>query len=172
MEIVEEQHCRLEEIRLNLTTPLTSEAEASEPENYNETRPKTISWANLTLVAPHTLLQEAMAQMYSPHSKLRLGQPLEEHSALLRDEVFNVIPGTVNTQCGTATHAKKMKSDSDFSDDEVFHLPQLPDMPIAGSGHGHKVTFRSPVVRPRSVSSTPHLVPQPVFFGLSIISDT
>ena len=31
---MEEQHCRLEEVRLNLTTPLTSEVEVSEPENY------------------------------------------------------------------------------------------------------------------------------------------
>ena len=33
-EIVEEQHCRLEEARLNLTTPLTSEVEDSEAESY------------------------------------------------------------------------------------------------------------------------------------------
>ena len=65
-----------------------------------------------------------------------------------------------------------MKSGSYFSDDEVFYLPQVPDTPIADGGHGHKVTFRSPVVRPRSVSSTPCLVPQPVSFDLSIIPDT
>ena len=65
-----------------------------------------------------------------------------------------------------------MKSGSNFSDDEAFHLPQVPGMPIAGSGHGHKVTFRSPVVRPGSVSSTPCLVPQPVSFDLSRIPDT
>ena len=58
-----------------------------------------------------------------------------------------------------------------MSDDEVFHLPQAPDMPIAGSGHGHKVTFRSPVVRPGSISSTPHLAPQPVSFNMSRIPD-
>ena len=45
-------------------------------------------------------------------------------------------------------------------------------MPIAGSGHGHKVTFRSMVVRPVLVSSTPQLVPQPVSFDLSGIPDT
>ena len=39
-EITEEQHHRLEEVRLNLTTPLTSEGEASEPENYGGARPK------------------------------------------------------------------------------------------------------------------------------------
>ena len=65
-------------------------------------------------------------------------------------------------------------SGRDTSEDEVFesdHLPQVPDMPIAGSDHGHKVTFRSPIVRPKSVSLTPHLVPQPVSFHLSEIPD-
>ena len=55
-EIVEEQHHRLEDARLNLTTPLTSEVEASEPENYGGARPKTTLRANLTLVIPNTLL--------------------------------------------------------------------------------------------------------------------
>ena len=41
MEIAVEQHHRLEEARMNLTTPLTSEVEASEPENYSGTRPNT-----------------------------------------------------------------------------------------------------------------------------------
>ena len=62
MEIVEEWNCRLKEVRLNLTTVLTSEAEASEPENYGGAKPKTTSRANSTLVAPNTLPQEAMAQ--------------------------------------------------------------------------------------------------------------
>ena len=52
-EITEEQHCRLEKMRLNLTTPLTSE-----PENYGEARPNTKSRANLTSVAPSVLPQE------------------------------------------------------------------------------------------------------------------
>ena len=39
-EIAEEQHHRLEEVRINLTTPLTSDAKASEPENYGGARPK------------------------------------------------------------------------------------------------------------------------------------
>ena len=38
-EIAEEQHCRLEEARLNLTTPLTPKVEASEPESYGGARP-------------------------------------------------------------------------------------------------------------------------------------
>ena len=39
-------------------------------------------------------------------------------------------------------------------------------MPIAGSSHGHKVTFRSLVVRLGSISSMPHLVPQTVSFNV------
>ena len=38
--IAEEQHCRLEEVRMNLTTHLTSDAEASDPENYGRQGPK------------------------------------------------------------------------------------------------------------------------------------
>ena len=41
MEIAEEQHLRLKEARLNLTIPLTSDTEASEPETYSWARPKT-----------------------------------------------------------------------------------------------------------------------------------
>ena len=65
-----------------------------------------------------------------------------------------------------------MKSGSDFSDDEIFHLPQVTNMPIAVSSHVHKVTFRSPVVRPVSESLTPNLVPQPISFNLSGIPNT
>ena len=44
-------------------------------------------------------------------------------------------------------------------------------MPIGSSSHGHKVTFRSPVVRPGSLSSSPCLVPQPVSLDLSRIPE-
>ena len=44
-------------------------------------------------------------------------------------------------------------------------------MSITGSGHGHKVTFRSPAVRPGPVSSMPCSVPQQVSFNLSEIPD-
>ena len=89
----------------------------------------------------------------------------------IEDEIFNVVPGTVNTQHGMASYSRKVKSGSDFSDDEVFHLPQVPDMAIAGSGHGHKVIFRSLIVRPGSISSTPHLGLQPMTFNLSTVPD-
>ena len=104
-----------------------------------------------------------------------MGTPLEKHTTLLRDEVFSVILGTVTMQHDTVSRNRKVKSGSDLSEDDVFesyHLPQVPDLPITGSGHGHKVTFRSPVVKPGSVSTTPHLVLQPVSFSLSGIPNT
>ena len=171
-EIVEEQHHRPEEARLNLTTPLTSEVEASEPESYGGARPKTTSRAHVTSVTPSVLPQETVAKTYGSHYKAKQEQQLEDHAALLRDEVFSVVPGTVNTQCGTALKSRKIRSGSNYSEDEVFQLPQVPDMPIAGSSHGHKVTFRSPVVRLGLISSRPHLVPQPVSFNVSGIPDS
>ena len=171
-EIVEEQHCRLEEVRLDLTTPLTSEVEASEPESYGGARPKTKSRANVTLVNPSALPQETMAETYKSHSRAKQEQQLEDNAALLRDEVFSIIPGTVNMQHGTASKNRKIKCGSKYSNDEVFQMPQVPDTPIVGSSHGQKVTFRSPVVRPGSISSTPHLVPQPVSGDVSRIPNS
>ena len=81
-EIVEEQHCRLEEARLNLTTPLTSEVEAYKPENYGEARPKTTSRANETSVNTSVGPQETVAKTYSSHSKTRQDQQLEDHAGL------------------------------------------------------------------------------------------
>ena len=161
-EIVEEQHCRLEEARLNLTTPLTSEVEASEPESYGGARPKTTSRAHVTSVTPSVLPQETVAKKYDSHYRAKQEQQLEDCAALLRDEVFNVIPGTINTKHGSTSKSRKIRSGSDYSKDKVFQLPQVPDTPIAGSSHGQKVTFRSLVVRLGSVSSTPCLVPQSV----------
>ena len=54
-EIAEEQHCRLEEARGNLTTHLTTEVEASEPEIYGGARPKTKSRASVKSAIPSTL---------------------------------------------------------------------------------------------------------------------
>ena len=166
-EIAEEQHRRLEEARLNLTTPLTSEVEASEAENYGGARPKVKSRAQVTTVTPDAYHQETVAKKYDSYGRARPEQQLEDRAALLRDEVFSVIPGTVNTQRGTASKNRR-RNGSDYCEDEVFQLPQVPDMPIAGQ----KVTFRSPVVRPGSVSSTPRLVPQPVSFDVSRIPDS
>ena len=161
-EIAEEQHHRLEEARLNLTTPLTSEVEASEAESYGGARPKVKSRAQVTTVTPDAYPQETVARKYDSHGRVKSEQWLEDRAALLRDEVFGVIPGTVNTQRGTASKNRRTRNGSDYCDDEVFQLPQVPDMPIAGQ----KVTIRSPVVRLGSVSLTPHLVPQPVSFDV------
>ena len=165
-EIVEEQHCRLKEARLNLTTPLTSKVEASDAEIYGGARPKVKSRAQVTSVTPCVFPQEIVARKYDSHCRAKSEQQLEDHAALLRDEVFSVIPGTVNMQHGTASKNRKVRSGSDYSEDEVFQLPQVPGTPIAGSSHGQKVTFRSMVVRRGSVSSTPRLVPQPVSFDV------
>ena len=120
----------------------------------------------MTLVAPSVLPQEAVAMNYSSHSEASQEQQLEDCAALLREEIFSVILGTVNMQHGTVSKNWKNKSDSDYSDDEVFQLTQVPDTPITGSSHGYKVTFRNPVVRLGSISSTCHLVPQPVFINV------
>ena len=113
-----------------------------------------------------------MAKKCDSHYRTRQEQQLEDHAALSRDEVFNVVPGTANMQCGTALKNRKIRSGSKFSEDDVFQLPQVPDMPIAGSSHGQKVTFRSLVVRLGTVSSMPCVVPQPVSFDVSRISNS
>ena len=165
-EIVEEQHSRLEEARLNLTTPLTSEVEASEAKSYGGARPKVKSRAQVTTATPSVCPQETVAKKYDSHCRVKPEQWLEDCAALLRDEVFSVVPVTVNMQHGIALKYRRVRDGSNYSEDEVFQLPQVPDMPIAGSSHGQKVTFRSQVVRPGSVSLTPHLVPQPVSFDV------
>ena len=110
-----------------------------------------------------------MAQTYnSSHSELKQGQLLVKCAALLRDELFSVIQGTVNTQHGSASKNRKTRSGSELSEDDIFHLPQVPDILLAGSSHGPRVT----VVRPGSISPTPHLVHQPVSFNLSKIPYT
>ena len=171
-EIAEEQHCRLKEVRLDLTTPLTSKVEASEPENYGGARPKTTSRAHVTSVTPSVLPQWTIAKTYHSHSKTKQDQQLKDCAALLRDEVFDVVPGMVNMQHGTALKNRKVISSIDCSDNEVFQLPQVPDKPIAGGSHGQKVTFRSPVVRLGSISSMPCLVPHPVSFNVLRIPDS
>ena len=129
-EIAKEQHHRLEEARLNLTTPLTSEVEDSEAEIHGGARPKVKSKAQVTSVTPSVFPQETVARKYDSHCRAKPEEQLEDHAVLLRDEVFSVIPGTVNTQFGTALKNRKVRSDSNYSKDEVFQLPQVPDMPI------------------------------------------
>ena len=169
---MEEQHHRLEEARLNLTTPVTSEVEASETESYGGARSKIKTRGHVSSVTPSVLPQDTVGKTYDSHYRAKQEQQLEDRAALLRDEVFSIIPGTVNTQCGSASKNRKIRNGSKYSEDEVFQLPQEPDTPTAGSSHGQKVTFRSLVVRLGSISSTPHLAPQPVSFDVSRIPDS
>ena len=106
-EIVEEQYHRLEGARLNLTTPLTSEVEASEAKSYGGARPKVKSRAQVTTVTPNVYPQETVAKKYDSHCRVKPEQWLEDCATLLRVEVFSVIPGTVNTQHGTASKIGK-----------------------------------------------------------------
>ena len=83
-EIAEEHHCRLEEARLNLTTPLTSEVKASETEIYGGARPKVKSRVQVTSVTQSILPQEIVARKHDSHGRAKPGQQLEDHAALLR----------------------------------------------------------------------------------------
>ena len=87
MAIAEEQQCLIEEAQLRFPTPQTSAVEsASEAENYGGARPKCIQ--RVTIRSPQV---EAV-----PASKTSKDQEIETRAALLRDEVFNIVPGTVN----------------------------------------------------------------------------
>ena len=87
MAIAEEQQCLIEEAQLKLPTPQTSAMEsASEAENYGGARPKTTQ--RVTIRSPQV---EAV-----PLSKARQDQEIKTCAALLRDEVFNIVPSMVN----------------------------------------------------------------------------
>ena len=128
---MEEQHCRLEEARLNLTTPLTSEVEASEAESYGGARPKVKSRAQVTTVTPDAYHQETVAKKYDSHGRAKPEQQLEDCAALLRDEVFSVVPGTVNTQHGNASKNRR-RNGNDYCEDEVFHYLRCQARPMQG----------------------------------------
>ena len=81
-DIVEEQHRRLEEARLNFTTPLTSEVEASEAESYGGARPKVKSRAHVTTVTPDVYPQETVAKIYDSYCRVKPEQQPEDHAAL------------------------------------------------------------------------------------------
>ena len=53
--------------------------------------------------------QETVAKKYDSHCRVKPEQQLENRAALLRDEVFGVIPGTVNTQCGAASKIEEQE---------------------------------------------------------------
>ena len=83
-------------------------------------------------MTPNVYPEETVAKKYDSHYRVKPEQQLEDCAALLRDEVFSVIPGTVNMQHGTALKNRRARDGSDYSENEVFQLPQVPDMPIAG----------------------------------------
>ena len=76
-------------------------------------------------MTPSVFSQEIGARKYDSHCRAKPEQWLEDSAALLRDEVFSVIPGIVNMQHGTASKNRKVRSDSDYSKDEVFQLPRM-----------------------------------------------
>ena len=93
MAIAEEQQCLIEEAQLRLPTPQTSTVEsASEAEYYGGARPKTTQ---------RTSISSPQAKAV-PASKIRWDQDIKMHAVLLRDEVFNIVPSTVNVTQGGA----------------------------------------------------------------------
>ena len=87
MAIAEEQQCIIEEAQLRLPTPQTSAVEStSEAENHGGARPKH---------TPRVTSRSPQVETMSV-SKTSKDQEIETCAALLRDEVFNIVPGTVN----------------------------------------------------------------------------
>ena len=70
----------------------------------------------------------------------------QQHAALLREAVFNTVPGTVNVRRGAAAQTPSIRSlgerEAGILKDMVDQLPQVPDTPIAGS---QRVWFMEPV---------------------------
>ena len=69
--------------------------------------PKLNQRAYVTSVTPSVLPKENVAKTYNSHYRTQQEQWLEDHAVLLRDEVFIVVPGTVNMQCGTASKIER-----------------------------------------------------------------
>ena len=87
MAIAEEQQCLIEEAQLRLPTPQTSAVEsASEAEIHGGARPKH---------TPRVTIRSPQVETV-PVSKTSMDQEMETCATLLRDKVFNIVPGTVN----------------------------------------------------------------------------
>ena len=94
MAIAEEQQCLIEEAQLRLPTPQTSAVEsASEAEIHSGARSKR---------TPRVTIRSPQVETV-PVSKTSKDQEMETHAALLRDEVFNIVPGTVNVNLRRGT---------------------------------------------------------------------
>ena len=93
MAIAEEQQCLIEEAQLRLPTPqMFAEASASEAEIHGGARPK---------CTPRVTFRSPQEETV-PVSKTSKDQEIETHATLLRDQVFNIVPGTVNVTQGGA----------------------------------------------------------------------
>ena len=153
----EEQQCYIEKVQLRLPTPQIFAVEsASEAENYCGARPKTTQ--RVIIRSPHV---ESV-----PASKTSQDQEIETHAALLRDEVFNIVPvpSTINM-----TQEKPWARNVDLNEEGKAYnsqrLPQVPDTLVARGGVS-SVTIKEPV------SSTPHMRLHPTTVDLSGVSST
>ena len=152
MAIAEEQQRLIEEAQLRLPTPQTSAVEsASEAEIHSGARPKR---------TPRVTIRSPQVETV-PVSKISKDQEMEARATLLRDKVFNIVPGTVNVNRGGARARKvDMKVADEVYDSQ--RLPQVPDTPMVGGG----MTF------PEHVSSTPCVRLHPSTVDLSGVSST
>ena len=70
----------------------------------------------------------------------------QQHAALLREAVFNTVPGTFNVRRGAVAQTLFITSleevEAGILEDMVDQLPQVPDTPIAGS---QRVWFMGPI---------------------------
>ena len=104
-----------------------------------------------------------------PPSNSKWEQEVVTHAALLRDEVLNIVPGTVNVAQGGAW-VRNVKSSEDGEGYNSQRLPLVPDTPVAG-GCASLVTFGEHVVSKEVVvSSTPHVKIHPPTVDLSGVS--
>ena len=127
---------------------------ASEAEIHGGARPKR---------TPRVAIRSPQVETI-PVSKTSMDQEMETCAALLRDEVFNIVPGTVNvTQGGAGARKVDMKVADEMYNSQ--RLPQVPNTPVAG-GDMPSVTF------PEPVSSTPCVRLHPSTVDLSGVSNT
>ena len=131
MGIAEEQQHLIEEAQLRLPTPQTSAVEsASEAANYGGTRPKCTQRVTIRSTPVEAV----------PASKTSKDLEIETCATLLRDEVFNIVPGTVNATQGEAQTRKVDLKEAD----EIYNsqrLPEVLDTLVAG-GDMPSVTFK------------------------------
>ena len=133
MAIAEEQQCFIE-AQLRLPTPRTSAVESAlEADNYGRARPKTTQ--RVTIRSPQV---KAV-----PASNVRQDKEIGMLAALLKDEVFNIVPGTANVTQGMPW-TKQVDSNKENEIYNSQRLPQVLDTLVAGWGV-YSATFKKPV---------------------------